>query len=178
VIRLLAAAWIASVGAQAPQLKLTDLDGKPVTIAADRPTVILFVSTKCPVSNAYNERMIALHRDYSSRVNMVFVNSNDNEPPAEIRQHAAEVGFRFSVYKDPGNLTADAFGAQLTPEAFVVDKNGIVRYHGAIDDQRNLARVRVTGLRTALDAVLAGRPVELERTKAFGCTIKRSRRSL
>ena len=174
-----AAAQGVAPGSKAPALKLTDLKGDSAAVEspAGRPTVVLFISTECPISNAYNDRMIALYRDFSDRVRFIFVNSNDNESASDVEQHRRQVSFPFSVYKDPGNVTADAFGAQLTPEAFVIDSAGIIRYHGAIDDQRNPARVRVAGLRRALDAILNSRKVEPEQTKAFGCTIKRVRRS-
>jgi thiol-disulfide isomerase/thioredoxin len=177
VVVAIAAAEAVAPGAKAPEFKLTDLKGAPVAIerAADRPTVAIFISTQCPVSNAYNQRMSALYRDYSGRVRFVFINSNGDEAAPQVEQHRTAVGFPFVVYKDVGNSTADAFGAQLTPEAFVMDASGTVRYHGAIDDQRNPVRVRVPGLRLAIDAVLKDAKVDPEQTRAFGCTIKRAR---
>jgi len=70
-------------------------------------------------------------------------------------------------------VTADRFGATVTPEAFVIDSAGVVRYHGSIDDSQNERRVGTQRLRSALDAVLAGRPPAQAETKAFGCSIKR-----
>jgi hypothetical protein len=141
-------------------------------------TVVLFVGTKCPISNDYNARMKAVYTDYTARgVKFVFVNSNFNEPLSEVRDHARDHGFPFPVYKDEGSVMANAFGAQVTPEAYVIDKAGIVRYHGYVDDSRNPARIQNQGLRLALDAVLAGAPVSVAVTKAFGCTIKRSRKA-
>jgi hypothetical protein len=61
----------------------------------------------------------------------------------------------------------------MTPEAVLLDPAGAVRYQGAIDDARNPARVRIDGLRQAIDAVLAGQPVPVDRLRAFGCSIKR-----
>ncbi|HEV2687905.1 MAG TPA: hypothetical protein VGV35_05100, partial [Bryobacteraceae bacterium] len=81
------------------------------------------------------------------------------------------------VYKDGNNVLADRFGAEVTPESYVIDSNGVIRYHGSIDDSQNEARIRTRGLRLALDAVLAGKPVEITQTKAFGCSIKRARRT-
>jgi hypothetical protein len=81
------------------------------------------------------------------------------------------------VYKDANNVLANRFGAEVTPETYVIDSSGIIRYHGSIDDSQNEARIRTRGLRNALDALLAGKPVEVTQTKAFGCTIKRVRRS-
>jgi hypothetical protein len=59
----------------------------------------------------------------------------------------------------------------------VIDSTGTLVYHGQIDDSRNEQRVQQQGLRMALDAVLAGKPVGVAETKAFGCSIKRVRRT-
>jgi hypothetical protein len=81
------------------------------------------------------------------------------------------------VYKDPGNVLADRFDAQVTPESFVIDSSGIIRYHGSIDDSMNESRVHTRALRAALESVLAGKSVASTETKAFGCTIKRVRKA-
>ena len=142
-----------------------------------RATVIVFISAQCPVSNAYNDRLSALFRDYSAKdVRFVFVNANQNEPASEMEAHSKSAGFPFPVLKDEGNALADRLGAQLTPEVFVFSPAGAVVYHGAIDDNKNEARVKTHATRDAIEAVLAGRPVERAELKAFGCTIKRVRR--
>lgn len=139
-------------------------------------TVLMFVATQCPVSNAYNERMNALYRDYSPRgVKFVGINSNATEPAAEVEAHAAKHGFGFSVYKDINNVVADRFGAQVTPEVFVINRDGVILYHGSIDDSQNPANIKTQGLRLALDAALGGKAIEKASTKAFGCTIKRAK---
>ena len=165
---------------QAQGITFQDLDGKTVSLAELKGpvTVVTFISTICPISNAYNDRMNALYKDYAAKgVKFIFVNANANESPSDVRQHAKDVGFEFPVYKDPGNVAADHFGAMVTPESYVIDSGGKVRYHGQVDDNRNQARVRTQGLRMAIDAVLAGKTVELHETKAFGCTIKRVRKT-
>lgn len=139
-------------------------------------TVLMFIATQCPVSNSYNERMNALYRDYAPRgVKFVGINSNATEPAAEVESHAAKHGFGFSVYKDNNNVVADRFGAQVTPEIFLINRDGVIIYHGSIDDSQNPANIKSQSLRLALDAALAGRPIEKASTKAFGCSIKRAR---
>jgi peroxiredoxin len=183
VLILFAAAGRASaldVGAKAPAFSL-NVAGESRHVSLPDPaaggmlTVVMFVSTRCPVSNAYDVRMEELEKAYGSRrVRFIGVNSNVNEPPAEIAAHAREHGFTFPVVKDDGSRTADAYGAQHTPEIFVVDAAGVVRYHGRIDENRDdAAAVRSPDLRNALDALLAGRPAPVASTKAFGCSIKR-----
>src|SRR5580700_8196525 len=168
------------IGSHVPDFQVRDLDGKPVAFSALKGpiTVVTFIATECPVSNSYNHRMIDLYKDYTAKnVKFIFVNANRSEPANEVREHARRVGFPFAVYKDPDNVLADRFDAQVTPESFVIDSSGVIRYHGSIDDSMNESRVHVRRLRAALDALLAGKLVPSTQTKAFGCTIKRVRRA-
>lgn len=151
--------------------------GHTVKTASGRATAVLFVSTECPVSNAYNERMKAIYNDYSGKgVQFAFVNANDHETPDVIAKHAKE-NFPFTVHKDQNNVLADKLNAQYTPEVFLFDKAGTLVYHGRIDDSRELDKVSSKDFRAALDATLAGKPVPAPDTKAFGCTIKRAKKT-
>jgi peroxiredoxin len=168
------------VGSHVSDFQVRDLDGKAVAFSSLKGpvTVVTFIATQCPVSNSYNQRMAALYKDYTAKnVKFIFVNANRSEPASEVRDHAKRVGFPFAVYKDPDNVLADRFDAQVTPESYVIDDSGVIRYHGAIDDNMNEPRARAHPLRVALDAVLAGKPVTSTETKAFGCTIKRVRKA-
>ena len=168
------------LGSQVSDFQVRDLDGQPIAFSALKGplTVVTFIATQCPVSNSYNQRMIDLYKDYASKnVKFIFINANRSEPASEVRDHARRVGFPFAVYKDPGNVLADRFDAQVTPESFVIDSSGTIRYHGSIDDSMEESHVRVRRLRAALDAVLAGKPVPSAETKAFGCSIKRVRKA-
>jgi peroxiredoxin len=168
------------LGSQVSDFQVRDLDGQPVAFSALKGpiTVVTFIATQCPVSNSYNQRMIDLYKDYTSKnVKFIFINANRSEPATEVRDHAKRVGFPFAVYKDPGNVLADRFDAQVTPESFVIDSSGTIRYHGSIDDSMQESHVRVRRLRAAMDALLAGKPVPSTETKAFGCTIKRVRKA-
>jgi len=167
-----------TIGAKPGDFALQTTDGAEVKYAqlSGRVNVVMFIATGCPVSNAYNERMSALHREYAPRgVNFIFINSNATEPAAVVADHARKNGFPFTVYKDAGNAAADLFQAQYTPESFVLDQSGVVRYHGHIDDAQNETRITRRGLRMALDALLSGKSVDPAETKAFGCTIKRKK---
>ena len=92
------------------------------------------------------------------------------QPWIEGRFEEVTAGRLEKDYADP--QLADRFDAQVTPESYVIDSQGIIRYHGSIDDQQNESRVRQRRLRAALDEVLAGKDVQAKQTKAFGCTIK------
>jgi peroxiredoxin len=167
-------------GAIAPDFTLpTASGGKLVSLkellGRSRAVAILFIATRCPVSNAYNERMALLSAAYASKgIAFVGINSNKTEPAAEVAAHAKANGFGFPVLKDEGNRVADAYGATRTPEVFLLDPSGTVVYHGRIDENQDDAKnVMSPDFRNALDAVLAGKPVPVAETKAFGCTIKR-----
>ncbi len=139
--------------------------------------VVMFVSTQCPVSNEYNERILALHSDYKDQgVQFVGINSNRNESVEEIAEHNKANKFDFVVLKDLKNKIADKFGARRTPEVYLLDEEQILRYRGAIDNNQKDPETHY--LREALDLVLAEKeiPEDRKRTKAFGCTIKRVRK--
>jgi peroxiredoxin len=141
---------------------------------SSKAIVLMFIATQCPVSNAYNERIVQLYKDYTSQgVAFIGINSNKQEGTEEIKEHAQEHGFLFPILKDMNNTIADKLGASVTPEIFVLNTKFEILYHGRIDDSRKKAKVNSKDLRTALDAILTGKPVEITETKAFGCSIKR-----
>lgn len=165
------------LGKEAPAFTLSDPTGAEHSLSdlkGGKGTVIIWVSTKCPVSNAYNERMAALHEGYTSRgFEFVGINSNKAEEPAEIASHADENGLTFPILKDENNVIADKYGASVTPEVYVLDPDGVLLYHGRIDDSQRESSVTSKDLEEALDAILAGKPVPKAESKAFGCSIKR-----
>jgi peroxiredoxin len=164
------------VGSPVPDFSLTQLNGSPIKFSALKGdlTVVMFVAVQCPVSNAYNERMNAIYHDYAAKgVHFVVINSNRTESASAVAEHAKQHNFGFTVYKDENNIVANRFGASVTPETYIIDGKGVIRYHGSIDDSKEISRVKTQRLRSALDAVLAGQsPVQAE-TKAFGCTIQK-----
>jgi peroxiredoxin len=169
-----------AIGAPAPAFQLTTLDGKTFSLAeatkSHKLVVVMFIATKCPYSNAYNDRMRDMAKEYAGKdVLFVGINSNSTEPADEVRAHAREHGFDFPIMKDPGNRVADLYDARRTPEVYVIDGSGILRYHGRIDENyEEPAKVSSPDLKNALNALLAGQPVKKAETKAFGCTIKRA----
>ena len=164
------------VGFPVKDFSVTQPDGTPAQFSnlKGNLTLVMFISVQCPVSNAYDDRMNALYQDYAPRgVKFIVINANRTEPAAAVQEHAREHGFQFTVYKDENNVVADRFGATVTPETYVIDSTGRIRYHGSIDDSQVVARVTSHRLALALDAVLAGKEPPLTETKAFGCSIKR-----
>jgi len=167
-----------AIGATISDFKLADINGKDQTLSAlkgKNGTVIIFLSAQCPVVRAYNERMAKLAEDYSARgVNVVGINANSTETVEQMKAHATDYKLSFPILRDKGNKIADALGAQVTPEAFVVDANNKLVYHGRIDNSRNGAAVTANDLRDAIDAMLEGKPVVKTEVSAFGCSIKRA----
>ena len=142
-----------------------------------KATVVMFISTQCPVSNDYNERILALHNDYKDQgVQFIGINSNRNESVKEVAEHSKANEFRFLVMKDPENKIADKFRARRTPEVYLLDEKRVLRYRGAIDNSQKEPETRY--LREVLDLAIAGKeiPEDHKKTKAFGCTIKRVRK--
>lgn len=167
------------IGAAAPDFKLTAIDGKTLSLAeaarSHKAVVVMFIATKCPYSNAYNDRMRDLAAAYGKQgVLFVGINSNKTEPLDEVVAHAKEHGHTFPIMKDPDNKVADLYDAKHTPEVYVVDPSGKLRYHGRIDENyEDASKVTSPDLKNALDALLAGKTIANAQTKAFGCSIKR-----
>ena len=164
------------VGSQISDFSLKQLNGSTVHFSdlKGNVTLVMFISVQCPVSNSYNDRMNALYQDYAPKgVKFIAINANRTEPISAVMEHARAHNFQFTVYKDENNTVADRFGATVTPETYVIDSTGTIRYHGSIDDSKNPSHVSTQRPRLALDAVLAGNAPPQAETKAFGCTIKR-----
>lgn len=175
---LTATVMFAGAPAKAENFTLNDYNGNAVSLTDFKDAaaiVVMFISTECPVSNAYNERMAALHNDYKGKkVVFVGINANKAESPADIKAHAEEQGFGFTILKDVNNVIADKFEANHTPETYILNPATLeVVYHGRIDDSQREKKVTKNDLRLALDEILAGKAVTVKETKAFGCTIKR-----
>ena len=156
---------------------LKDVTGKAHSLTDykdSKAIVVMFIATRCPVSNAYNKRMAQLFEDYRGRgVTFVGINANKQESVEEMVKHARDNNLGFTILKDENNIIADKMKAQFTPEIFVMNPALEILYHGRIDDSMRDNDIKTHDLRTALDEILAGKPVSTKETKAFGCTIKR-----
>ena len=168
------AAHALKVGAIAPEFQTTTIEGRRFSLAEAEKThsgvVVLFLSTICPYSNYYNDLIRVLAADFGKRgIAFVGVNSGALESADEARTHAREHGHSFDIIKDPESRIADLLDAQRTPEVFLLDSRGILRYHGRI-----ASKISSPDLKSAIEAFLDGRPIRPAETKAFGCAIPRS----
>ena len=175
------------LGRQITNFTLDDAGG--VSHALDKlsdktPVVVVFLGTECPLAKLYGPRLASLAAEYEPRgVAFLGVSSNRQDTPQEIASYARLHGVKFPILKDLGNHVADQFGAQRTPEAFVLDGKRAIRYCGRIDDQYGLAdgaafqRKAPTrrDLAVALDELLGDQTVSLAKTEASGCLIGRVR---
>jgi len=160
---------------------LADTKGAAVDLAQfkdKKALVVVFLGTECPINNSYLPRLAELNKQYESRgVQFLGINANRQDSPARVAEHARENHLPFPVLKDVGNRVADLFGAQRTPEAFVLDQQRAIRYQGRIDDQFGIGFKRSTPahryLAQALDAVLDGKEVAESLVPAAGCIIGR-----
>jgi peroxiredoxin len=173
---ILTALLLIGIGKAAPDFSLPDAAGKAHSLREYRgkATILVFTSTQCSITNAYTDRLKSIVSDYSPKgVSLVAVNSNSDEAVDRIRDYNQKNGLSWNVLKDQGSKVASLYGAERTPEAFIIDGEGVIRYHGRIDDSFEAARVKRNDLREALDELLSGKPVSVAETKAFGCQIKR-----
>lgn len=166
------------VGRIVSDFSLPDVNRKTRSLSSlkgAKATVILFIGTKCPVSNGYNERLAKLAASYQALgVNFVGINANFDEPIEDVQTHAAGKNLTFPVLKDAGSVVADQLGAQVTPEAYLLDANNKLVYRGRIDNSRRAEAVTSHDLRDAIDAALAGKTPAKTQARAFGCGIKRT----
>jgi peroxiredoxin len=160
---------------------LRDTHGTIVRLADlhDRElVVVLFVGADCPLARLYGPRLVELARTYERRsVAFLAIDSNASDTPVAIDRYARDHALPFPVLIDADHAVADRLGARRTPEAFVVDRERRVRYHGRIDGQYSPGLQRPQNPRAdlalAIDDLLAGRPVEVPATEATGCVIDR-----
>jgi len=165
-----------SIGSTVTDVTLVDVNGAEQSLAklkGEKGTVLIFISARCPVVKAYNERMEQLAKEYKAKgINFVGINSNSSEPLDEVKAHAS-AHYTFPVLIDKGNKIADRLGAEHTPEVYFLDANNRLVYRGRIDNNRDQSLVSKRELTDALDAVLTGKVVAVTETAAVGCSIRR-----
>jgi peroxiredoxin len=141
-------------------------DGRPVALKAPDggAAAVVFYSSECPISNAYSTTLNRLVAETpAARVRLVGVCVDPDLTDADVIAHARDFGLKFPVVRDRRGALAARLGATVTPEAFVIDAAGRVRYHGRIDDQfaargKANANSETHELRDAIDAVLCPIP--------------------
>lgn len=165
-----------------PHFQLRDAQGGTHTSAewaGQKAILLFFVTTDCPVANSYVPEMNRIHDAYASRgVEVYAVQAETTVPDADVARYARDYRYGFPLLLDPRQVLVQLSGATVTPQAAVLSPDGTVLYLGRIDNRvedfgKQRPQATVPDLRNALDAVLAGKPVALPRTKSIGCAINR-----
>jgi peroxiredoxin len=168
-----------TVGDPAPPFELPDTGGTVVRLdPGHAASVVVFTANGCPFARAWHDRIQAVTRDYADRgVQVLQIVSNDDtdHPEDSAQAMAARVAagdLAGPFLHDAEQSAARAYGTTATPEVFVVDRAGVVRYHGAPDGDHDDPARNASWLREALDDVLDGRDVARPITSPAGCSIK------
>jgi peroxiredoxin len=192
LIAAAAAAWAGestgglALGSKVPpavaKTKMKNVDGKMLSladVAGKAGTLVIFTCNHCPFAKDWEQRIVELGNGYAAKgVGVVLVNANDPATHAEdgyeeMQARAKSRGMKIPYVVDATSAVARAFGASVTPEAFLFDKSGKLAYHGTIDDNRREPdKVKARYLKDALDAVVAGKAPPVPETKGLGCGIK------
>jgi peroxiredoxin len=162
-----------------PDLALPDTDGREHRLRGDGVTAVVFTCNHCPYALAWHDRILDVARDYANGgVRVLAVNPNDADRyPADSYEAMkervdADGGWPLPYLRDESQEAARAFDAQATPQIYVFDADGRLRYQGAPDSDHHDPSQNAAWFRGALDAVLAGEePAEAE-TRPVGCSIK------
>ena len=179
-----------TIGSQAPDFELPGIDDKVHKLGEykDPLLVVMFICNHCPTSQLYEGRMKKLVEDYRDKgVGFVAIQPNDpkavllselgytdvSDSPEEMKVRAAYRHFNFPyLYDGETQSVTQAYGAQATPHIFILDKERTLRYEGRIDNAQRESLAKIHDARAALDALLAGQPVAVTHTPAFGCSTK------
>lgn len=149
-------------------------------VPKDHFVVVAFLGTECPLAKLYSPRLNQLANEYQPKgVQFFAINSNRQDSISDIEHYAKKQEIEYPILKDVGNVVADQFGAQRTPEIYVLDRDRVVVFHGRVDDQYGVGYLRPEAtrhdLKEALEELLAGKSVSVAQTATPGCLIGRLR---
>ena len=173
-----------SLGTSAPPFALRDVVSGQVyqldSFASKSALLVMFLCRHCPYVVHVQDEIARLGRDYeSSGLGIVGISSNDpghypDDAPERLKEMAQRLGFRFPFCFDETQDVAKAYKAACTPDFYLFDRERRLMYRGQLDDSRPGTSKPVTGrdLRTAIDAVLGGKPVDSNQKASVGCSIK------
>jgi peroxiredoxin len=182
---------ILSLGSPAPDFSLPGVDGKTHSLsdyAASPVLAVVFACNHCPISQMYEQRIQQMADDYKDK-GVAIVAIQPNDPKAirvdeldssdtsdtldEMRIRVEYKHLRYTyVYDGDTQSVTRAYGPQATPHIFIFDKERKLRYEGRIDNSYRIEQVKTNDARNAIDALLAGREVEVKHTGVFGCSTK------
>jgi thiol-disulfide isomerase/thioredoxin len=172
------------LGTRAPAFTLSDtVSGRSFSLdhlKGGRGTVVMFICNHCPFVKHINAGLVQAARDYKARgISFIAISSNDvdnypDDSPEKMKAVALQLGYPFPYLYDATQDVAKAYQAACTPDLYLFDANLACVYRGQFDDARpgNGAPVDGKDLRAAMDALLAGRPIDPAQKPSVGCNIK------
>lgn len=169
------------LGRKIASMDVVSVTGQTVNLAPSsgrEATIVCFLGNDCPMAKLYFVKLNEMASAYRDRgVHVIGINSNPQDAPQAIRERIDEFGIEFPIVKDSSQDLLARFSATRTPEAFLLDAGGVIRYHGRIDDQYSpgVSRPNPTrrDLEIALDELLSGQPITVAATPFSGCLIGR-----
>jgi|SRR5579875_184599 len=173
-----------ALGTAAPDFQLPDVvSGKTISLDhfKDKTALlVMFICRHCPYVKHVQYELARIGKDYETKsLGIVAISSNDaqaypDDAPPSLREMASELDFRFPFCYDETQQVARAYEAACTPDFYLFHKNRQLVYRGQLDNSRPRTDIPVTGrdLRAAIDAVLAGKPVDANQRPSLGCNIK------
>ena len=180
-------AFAAETGKPAPAFEVKDIAGKTQSIAKYKGKIVVLEwnNPDCPfVHKQYDSGNMQALQKYATEKGVVWlsvdsggVGKQGNMTPEQAKEHVAEVKASPSAYiLDPEGTLGKLYGAKTTPHMFVIDKNGVLAYQGAIDDKpsadlEDIATAK-NYVRAAIDALAAGKSPEVGETRSYGCSVK------
>ena len=170
-----------SIGAPGASFNLKGTDGRMHSldnVKGTKGTAVIFTCNECPFSKGYEDRLIALAKEYQPKgIGFVAINANDPKiVPGDgfefMVKRAQDKNFPYPYVFDETQQIAKAYGARVTPHIFLLDASGKLVYRGRVDDSLEQEKVKTRDFASALEALAAGQPVKIAETKAFGCGVK------
>jgi hypothetical protein len=164
-------------------LRIKDVSGKEISLQQARRTnglLVMFTCNTCPyvIRNQSRTKEVCTYAG-NHEIGVVLLNANEGDRNsgnsfAEMQSYAKAQGYQWYYGLDNNSVLADAFGASRTPECYLFDKNGILVYHGAIDDSPgDPSQVKRHHLQNAIDEMVAGKEITVKETRSVGCSISR-----
>lgn len=173
------------IGDMAADFSLKNVDDSMVSLADFKDAkgfLVIFTCNTCPYAVAYEDRIIALDAKYKAQgVPVIAINPNNpavkaGDSFAKMKVRAEKKGFSFPYLFDEGQKVYPQYGATRTPHVYLLEKTAkgnVVKYIGAIDDNyQDASKVEEKYVENAVDAMLSGKEIKVETTRAIGCTIK------
>ncbi len=172
------------LGTPAPSFALCDVvSGQTYSLdsfTGKTAVLLMFICRHCPYVRHVEDELARIGRDYSgTALGIVAISSNDpaqypDDAPERLKEMAERLGFTFPFCFDETQEVAKAYKAVCTPDFYLFDAQRRLVYRGQLDESRPSNRAPVTGrdLRAAIDAVLAGKPVDINQKPSIGCSIK------